>query len=235
MKNPNEQLEQLRRSSLVEFEHLKKDEHPNPPLRALPEHSVFEEEKTAPAPAIGQIKEQPSGAQEAGESSAQVFSSGSSIIEHIGRVSKGASTDDQLKGQQTAIREIVGDSPFEQPPAPLTQTPEAHGIVGKDFASEMQTEHKSQGAFTSEGLFTDPSSQNSSTEDSSEFSTTTTQTSFAQQQSSFTKETVQAGKTTFSLPDFAAGGSNEKKVTGEDIFSPTHTKDEGDTKGQGLF
>jgi glycogenin glucosyltransferase len=40
MKNPEESLERLRKSSLLEFEHLKKPEHPEPPLRALPEHSV---------------------------------------------------------------------------------------------------------------------------------------------------------------------------------------------------
>ncbi|KAI4714435.1 hypothetical protein J4E89_000115 [Alternaria sp. Ai002NY15] len=45
--NPEEKLDQLRRSSLIEFEHLKKDEHPNPPMRALPEHSIAGEEKTA--------------------------------------------------------------------------------------------------------------------------------------------------------------------------------------------
>jgi glycogenin glucosyltransferase len=39
-KNPEEKLEQLRRSSLLEFEHLKSPEHPTAPLRALPEHSV---------------------------------------------------------------------------------------------------------------------------------------------------------------------------------------------------
>lgn len=39
-KNPNERLEQLRRSSVLEFEHLKQPDHPHPPLRALPEHSV---------------------------------------------------------------------------------------------------------------------------------------------------------------------------------------------------
>jgi glycogenin glucosyltransferase len=41
VQNPDERLDQLRRSSLIEFEHLKKDEHPNPPLRALPEHSIL--------------------------------------------------------------------------------------------------------------------------------------------------------------------------------------------------
>ena len=45
MKNPEEKLDQLRRSSLIEFEHLKKDEHPNPPMRALPEHSVVEKKE----------------------------------------------------------------------------------------------------------------------------------------------------------------------------------------------
>ncbi|KAF2742753.1 glycosyltransferase family 8 protein [Sporormia fimetaria CBS 119925] len=38
--NPNEKLEQLRRTSLLEFEHLKSPNHPVPPLRALPQHSV---------------------------------------------------------------------------------------------------------------------------------------------------------------------------------------------------
>jgi glycogenin glucosyltransferase len=45
VKNPEEKLDELRRSSLIEFEHLKKDEHPDPPLRALPEHSVGDEAK----------------------------------------------------------------------------------------------------------------------------------------------------------------------------------------------
>lgn len=39
-KNPIEKLEELRRSSLIEFEHLKQPNHPVPPLRELPEHSV---------------------------------------------------------------------------------------------------------------------------------------------------------------------------------------------------
>lgn len=39
-KNPDDKLEQLRRSSLLEFEHLKSPEHPTAPLRAMPEHSV---------------------------------------------------------------------------------------------------------------------------------------------------------------------------------------------------
>ncbi|KAJ4361002.1 glycogenin glucosyltransferase [Didymosphaeria variabile] len=38
--NPEEKLEQLRRSSLIEFEHLKSPNHPKAPLRKLPEHSV---------------------------------------------------------------------------------------------------------------------------------------------------------------------------------------------------
>ncbi|KAF2875622.1 nucleotide-diphospho-sugar transferase [Massariosphaeria phaeospora] len=38
--NPNDQLEQLRRSSLLELEHLKAPDHPVAPLRDLPEHSV---------------------------------------------------------------------------------------------------------------------------------------------------------------------------------------------------
>jgi len=40
LKDPVERLEALRRSSLIEFEHLKQPNHPIPPLRELPEHSV---------------------------------------------------------------------------------------------------------------------------------------------------------------------------------------------------
>jgi glycogenin glucosyltransferase len=46
VQNPNAKLEQLRRSSLIEIEHLTKDPHPDPPLRALPEHSVLENEES---------------------------------------------------------------------------------------------------------------------------------------------------------------------------------------------
>ena len=40
IKNPEEKLEQLQRSSLLEFEHLMAPDHPVAPLRELPEHSV---------------------------------------------------------------------------------------------------------------------------------------------------------------------------------------------------
>lgn len=49
MKNPEEKLDELRRSSLIEFEHLKKDEHPDPPKRALPEHSIETKTESADA------------------------------------------------------------------------------------------------------------------------------------------------------------------------------------------
>jgi glycogenin glucosyltransferase len=40
LKDPTEQLEQLRRSSAIEFEHLKSPVHVHPPLRELPETSL---------------------------------------------------------------------------------------------------------------------------------------------------------------------------------------------------
>jgi hypothetical protein len=53
VKNPNARLEQLRRTSLVEIEHLTKDPHPDPPLRSLPEHSVLpNEESSEPHPTL---------------------------------------------------------------------------------------------------------------------------------------------------------------------------------------
>ncbi len=161
VKNPNEQLEQLRRSSLVEFEHLKKDEHPNPPLRALPEHSVLEDEaESSGAPQSGG-KEQEKGS---GGQTATSTAPGSSQTD-VGRVSTGVSTDDQLKGQQTAIREIVGDEPQQQPPAPLLDTvttPEAQGISGQDFASLMPEGKKEttttaqQAPLSKKGFFQNP-------------------------------------------------------------------------------
>ncbi|KAF1958111.1 nucleotide-diphospho-sugar transferase [Byssothecium circinans] len=49
--DPEEKLEQLRRSSLLELEHLKSPNHPQPPLRRLPEHSVpTPEEKSKSSP-----------------------------------------------------------------------------------------------------------------------------------------------------------------------------------------
>ena len=272
--------------------------------------------------------------------SASALSSNSSFTQHdpIGRVSKGASTDDQLKGQQTAIREMIGDIPVEQLPAAsldLTQTPEAHGIIAKDFASSLEKEHKSQGPFTSEGLFTTPSissagqsstkqlfaeqpsserppterpsteqptqmvnrpvsveqgesevtrnspsnfntslgarlfaqggfasaldssfeHSSSGNESSSQFFSSETpntmsqklssstshesssmQTSSVKQQSSLTSEKIQAGGTTFSLPNFGDHKSGEDRAAGQNILSPTQPAAEGEErKGQGLF
>ncbi|KAH4258411.1 hypothetical protein HBI70_231530 [Parastagonospora nodorum] len=48
--NPEARLEQLRRSSLVEIEHMTKDPHPDPPLRALPEHSILDDEPATQHP-----------------------------------------------------------------------------------------------------------------------------------------------------------------------------------------
>jgi glycogenin len=48
IKKPEEKLEQLRRTSVLEFEHLKSPDHPQPPLRALPAHSVPTGETTSP-------------------------------------------------------------------------------------------------------------------------------------------------------------------------------------------
>jgi glycogenin glucosyltransferase len=58
LKNPEEKLDQLRRSSLIEFEHLKKDEHPNPPMRALPEHSVVGEKEAGTSSGFDGASEQ---------------------------------------------------------------------------------------------------------------------------------------------------------------------------------
>lgn len=134
MKNPNEKLDELRRSSLIEFEHLKKDPHPDLPLRALPEHSVLTDDVEAPhVPLSGGASPHGinhfDGASEKKNMTAEHHS--------LGHVRNGSATDDQLKGDQTITREQVGEEPAEQPPAPSldkTEAPEARGISGQDFA-----------------------------------------------------------------------------------------------------
>lgn len=252
MKNPNEQLEQLRRLSLVEFEHLKKDEHPNPPLRALPEHSVLTEADTrshvplregASSYGGGSLEEATSKSQQSSAPSASLGKHSSTEHHSLGRVSKGVSTDDQLKGQQTALREPVGDNPIEQPPAPFldtSQTPEARGIAGHDFASASKRENTSQGPLTSEGFFANPSTR--STKDSFTEQNLSNQTveksssSAPQQRPLSSNQQVQAGQTTFKLPDFGTGSSSDGRVSGDEVLSPTQPGGEDDDrKGQGLF
>ncbi|CAO2653327.1 Nn.00g027380.m01.CDS01 [Neocucurbitaria sp. VM-36] len=248
MKNPNEKLDQLRRSSLIEFEHLKKDPHPDPPLRALPEHSVVTEyDAEAPhVPLSGgasphgmghfdgtserKIPLSPAPPGSLGRpASAEHHSLG-----HLGHVPRRSSTDDQVKGEQTVIREQIGDEPVDQPPAPSLdkeQAPEARGIAGQDFAGHTGT-HASSQVLSSGSSSSHSQNWSSSTSQQS----SSTQQSASQQQSGSMGQQIQAGKLTFTLPDFGDGNSSDTKTGKEDILSPTQPgDDEDERKGQGLF
>ncbi|KAJ4361810.1 glycogenin glucosyltransferase [Neocucurbitaria cava] len=220
--NPNEKLNELRRSSLIEFEHLKKDPHPDPPLRALPEHSVLTENdaEASHVPLSGGASPHGinhfDGASEKKNMTAEHHS--------LGHVRNGSATEDQLKGEQT------GEEPAEQPPAPSldkTQAPEARGarfFAERGFTSQPNSSTEHSGGH----------SHNSSSSTTSQQSYSTQQSQ--QQQSSSTSQQIQAGKTTFTLPDFGDATSGETKVGREEVLSPTQTKDnEGERTGQGLF
>ena len=170
--------------------------------------------------------------------------SSASVEEKIlGRVSKGASTDDQLKGHQTALREVFGDNPSQQPPAPAldpAQAPEARGIVQKDFATVLAPTLETQGVFTTEGLFKNPapsseqtqSQQAKSTPTETKASSTAEDSSSAtlpssvyapsstEQPSPSTSEKIKAGRTTFSIPNFENDSSSNVNATDDDMLSP---------------
>ncbi|KAL6709357.1 glycogenin glucosyltransferase [Coniothyrium glycines] len=188
--NPTEKLDQLRRSSLVEFEHLTKDEHPNPPLRSLPEHSVLTKEAQTGRHA----------------------SYGSEKITSTGSVSE------------------------SQVPGAFPVTP---GIVQKDFASNPAQEARDseRGRFFSSGGLTTgehTESQHFSSRDFASGSSSTfdqnfsssTEHSSSQREFSSTSQTVQAGKTTFSLPEFGGSKGPEPKTTStvDDNPSPVRSR-----------
>ncbi|KAL6166251.1 glycogenin glucosyltransferase [Exserohilum turcicum] len=89
--DPEEKLEELRRSSLIEFEHLKKDEHPDPPRRELPEHSIV-------------------GAADSGDSSEQVFTRDFASSESASEVKESSAQHHHLSQHFTSS----SSSTFEQ-------------------------------------------------------------------------------------------------------------------------
>ncbi|KAF1834763.1 nucleotide-diphospho-sugar transferase [Decorospora gaudefroyi] len=192
--DPEEKLDQLRRSSLIEFEHLRKDEHPNPPLRALPEHSVVEHKDDS--------------------------------IPHV-PLSGGSSPHglDKTMGLDGANDPVV---------------PGSFPIAEKDFADKPPAPHVRPGSGERSFAHGDESSapQHYSTQDFSqgssstfghEFSSSTAQPETSHDQSAghhslSSGRQIQAGKTTFTVPTFGDDSSSDAKAAGDDILSPTQSR-----------
>lgn len=203
MKNPNAKLEQLRRTSLVEIEHLTKDPHPDPPLRALPEHSVLEDKDvtTSRPPQSG------------------------------GASSQGPNTASGFVGAQESKSGHVDNSSADQSVPGIAAVDFAQGTGARE-GSKSSGGNSSEGLFfTSQGL-SHASSSTSQQQSSSSYSSSTShqQTSSSdsstQQSSSSTGQRIQSGKMTFTLPDFGKDNGPESAAAQEDVLSPTQPQDE---------
>jgi glycogenin glucosyltransferase len=241
IKNPDARLEQLRRSSLVEIEHLTKDPHPDPPLRTLPEHSVLpDDESSVPHP---------------------TFRGGASSHGLDGTVSQSsAQTSDHITSEQLEASGIArvdfGQTVGTDAQSVSKSGGQSEGLFfsSQGLTSDTQDVSKSGGSsdglfFSSQGLTsqTSWSGQNVSSSTSHQFSSshhssTTGQTSSSRhsstagQTSSSGGQRIQSGKMTFTLPDFGKDDSVEVGSNQEDVLSPTQgTEERDDRKGHGLF
>jgi hypothetical protein len=140
-KNPDAKLEQLRRSSLVEIEHLKNDEHPNPPLRALPEHSVMtdEDSSTSRAPLSGGASLH--GLDGSSEQTDKPYSAPKVSDELSGSdaptplIGQDQSSEVDSKTEQHTSPELSNEQPTSAATAPLLATDKA---AGKDLQPDEQ-------------------------------------------------------------------------------------------------
>jgi glycogenin glucosyltransferase len=209
VKNPDARLEQLRRSSLVEIEHLTKDPHPDPPLRTLPEHSVLHDEGTFEAHPALSGGASPHGL---GQLDGTVNQSSAQTSNHI--------TSEQSVASGIA-RVDFGQS------------------MGTSTGSVSKSGGQSEGLFfSSQGLSSQTSSsstQNISSSTSHQFSSSQ-QSSTTEHTSTSGGRQIQSGKMTFTLPDFGKDDKMEVASKQEDVLSPTQAAEEEEArKGHGLF
>lgn len=217
-----EKLDQLRRSSVIEFEHLKKDEHPNPPLRALPEHSVLDEKSLeGPASLDGASGHGSSQTQKDNDAADVVIPGafpGAPGIAHKDFASEVGTTDstgkssiqDQGPSNDPAprIRSSVSDRFF--PPGGLASS-SGEGHPGSQHFSEQDfsTGSSTLGQNFSSSVVQHPADQHA---DSS------------QHHSLSAGHQIQAGNTTFTLPVFGDAPSVETNAAGDEVLSPTQFK-----------
>ncbi|KAH9873298.1 hypothetical protein J1614_005696 [Plenodomus biglobosus] len=221
--NPLEKLDELRRSSVIEFEHLKQDEHPDPPLRALPEHSILEGPNASHTPLgaasskdglpardhIGPANSTTAHAFGTEDSSQQATSDATAV----GASFQTAGTADKDFGSAAH----VGSSPQQS----LPLRPQEANDGAPDVRASV-----SERVFAAEGVLEEhkAASQHISKQDFSSESSSTLGQSFSGLSLNAGQQ-VQAGNMTFTLPDFADGAPAMAGAEADDTLSPTQTRE----------
>ena len=224
-KNPGAKLEQLRRSSLVEIEHLRKDEHPDPPLRALPEHSVLGDEHGEELEVGGIVVAK-------SDRSAARFSTRQTSTEQVGSSQHTTQSSTRKSGRGNKIGFTMDDfgTSFEkrekkesegntldsvptfsfENSTPVEAFPKVGGFVERDFGGDSTNEKEIQNASSS-------LSQNSSF---------TTHHSMGPGHQLTTDGRIKAGELTFNLPGFNSESTSKLVSPIGDALSPTTTRDD---------
>lgn len=236
IKNPEAKLEQLRRSSVVEFEHLTKDEHPNPPLRALPEHSVLGDEHGEELE-VGGIVVAKSQRPAAQFSSRQTSTEQAASSQHAQQTSskkqgRGAKIGFTMSDFGTSFgKRDKGDNPLTSGPmfshessfssdfGQATSVPDNRGFAERDFGGDSTNERSSFAQ--------------SSTDSTSHRCPSTTHHSIGPGHQITADGRIKAGEMTFNIPGFNSESVSEAVSPTGEALSPTATR-EG-KNGQGLF
>ena len=195
---------------------MKKDEHPNPPLRALPEHSVLEEH---------------------GKGTSHVPLSGGSSPHGLNQMANAdGSADSKMPGSFPGTPGI-GQKDFAGASAAIDSAQQSSGRA-PDVRSSESGRFFAPGGFTSGGekastlqhLWSNDVISGSTSTLGQNFSSSVSQHSNASQHSSSqhhslsTGQQVQAGKMTFTVPDFGENGAGEAAPVGNDTLSPTQSR-----------
>ncbi|KAJ4399647.1 glycogenin glucosyltransferase [Didymella pomorum] len=216
--NPEVKLEELRRSSVVEFEHLKKDEHPEPPLRALPEHSVLGDEHGEELQVGGVVvakSERPaarfSTRQTSTEQSASSQHTSQSSSRKQGRGKKiGFTMDDFGTGfekREKSANPLDGPAFSFEETTPVDAFPKVGGFAERDFGGNSTNESEIQNTVSSHSM------------------------GLGHQITSDGR--IKAGELTFNIPGFNSESTSELVSPIGDALSPTTTRE--DRNGHGTF
>lgn len=231
----------------MEFEHLKKDEHPNPPLRALPEHSIQGDERGEELEVGGIVvakSDRPAARFSTRETSTeQTASSHDTTQASTSRKSKrgnkiGFTMDDF--GTSFEKREKSADPlssgptfSYEQDDTPVEAFPKVGEFAEHDFGGDSTNESEIRGSTT----YSSSTSHHASS--TSQHSSSTTHHSMGPGHQLTADGRIKAGELTFNIPGFDSHGTSEILSPG---LSPTTTRDDvsgeggnGKGSGEGLF
>lgn len=224
-KNPEAKLDQLRRSSLVEFEHLKKDEHPNPPLRALPEHSIQGDEHGEELEVGGIVvakSDRPAARFSTRQTSAEQTASSQHTTPSSSQKSKrgnkvGFTMDDfgtSFEKREKSADPLDGPTFSYENDDPVEAFPKVGGFGERDFGGDSTNESEVRNASSS----------------TPQQSSSRTHHSMGPGHQITADGRIKAGELTFKMPGFDSESTSEILSP---TLSPTTTRDE--KSGQGSF